>query len=336
MVVFSIGTAGYSLYFLLEPVVSLTWRKCLGGETYASVNDIVTNSRIDRTGFIISDEQLTGVDTVYNPRTTTMHVGGAQYARISRPQHIITWSLVVALLTMWMLSGWWVLNNLLGMALCIALLSHVRLPNFKVCVILLGGLFLYDIFWVFGSEFFFGRNVMTTAAMQQADNVAYHVAESFDLPMRQYMPTKIELPMKFIFPQPLHVFFGDDSNTLMLGCGDVAIPGLVVLLSLYADRKHRALLPMTGNALSIRRSSIREVLGLWNTLYTVRCLAGYMFGLYMALICGTFFQAAQPALFYLVPCTLTSVFYLAIKKKEFKMLWQGDFPNLDSDMIDLK
>jgi Signal peptide peptidase len=43
-----------------------------------------------------------------------------------------------------------------------------RVPNVKVCTLLLGALFLYDIFWVFISEHIFGSNVMLAAASKQA------------------------------------------------------------------------------------------------------------------------------------------------------------------------
>ena len=60
----------------------------------------------------------------------------------------------------WLISGHWILNDVLGAALCITFTSYVRLPNLKVCTVLLLCLFTYDIFWVFLSERFFGENVM--------------------------------------------------------------------------------------------------------------------------------------------------------------------------------
>lgn len=37
----------------------------------------------------------------------------------------------------------------------------------QVCAVLLGGLFVYDVFWVFFSEGLFGDNVMVAAATKQ-------------------------------------------------------------------------------------------------------------------------------------------------------------------------
>ena len=45
---------------------------------------------------------------------------------------------------------WWG-NNLFGMAFCIQAIENVSLGRYTTGVILLSGLFLYDIFWVFGT-----------------------------------------------------------------------------------------------------------------------------------------------------------------------------------------
>ena len=65
----------------------------------------------------------------------------------------------------------WIANNLLGMAFAINGVELLHLNNVVTGCILLGGLFFYDIFWVFGTD------VMVT------------VAKSF------------EAPIKLVFPQ---------------------------------------------------------------------------------------------------------------------------------------
>lgn len=124
----------------------------------------------------------------------------------------------------WLVSGHWILNNLLGVSLCIAFVSHVRLPNIKVCAMLLGCLFVYDIFWVFFSERFFGANVMVSVATQQASNPVHTVANSLSLPGLQLITKKLELPVKIVFPRNL---FGGATaghsagDFMMLGLGDM-------------------------------------------------------------------------------------------------------------------
>jgi minor histocompatibility antigen H13 len=60
----------------------------------------------------------------------------------------------------------WIINNLMGIAFCFNAIELISLESFSVGCTLLGGLFLYDIFWVFGTD------VMVT------------VAKSFDAPIK--------------------------------------------------------------------------------------------------------------------------------------------------------
>jgi hypothetical protein len=42
--------------------------------------------------------------------------------------------------------------DFMGMGLCVAFIAFVRLPSLKVSTLLLSGLLLYDVFWVFFSQ----------------------------------------------------------------------------------------------------------------------------------------------------------------------------------------
>lgn len=48
----------------------------------------------------------------------------------------------------------------MGMGLCVAFIAFVRLPSLKVSTLLLSGLLIYDVFWVFFSSYIFNANVM--------------------------------------------------------------------------------------------------------------------------------------------------------------------------------
>ena len=100
----------------------------------------------------------------------------------------------------------WIANNLFGLAFAINGVELLHLNSVATGCILLGGLFFYDIFWVFGT------NVMVT------------VAKSF------------EAPIKLVFPQDLleKGIFGA-TNMAMLGLGDIVIPGIFVALLLRYD-----------------------------------------------------------------------------------------------------
>lgn len=132
--------------------------------------------------------------------------------------------LCISIVAAWLVSGNWILNNLLGISLCIAFVSHVRLPNIKVCAMLLICLFVYDIFWVFYSEMFFGANVMVAVAKQRANNPVHTVANSLSLPGLQLIAKKLELPVKIVFPRNLFgsILPGNAADDfMMLGLGDM-------------------------------------------------------------------------------------------------------------------
>lgn len=134
--------------------------------------------------------------------------------------------LCASIVAAWLVSGHWILNNLLGISICIAFVSHVRLPNIKVCAMLLVCLFVYDIFWVFFSERFFGANVMVSVATQQASNPVHTVANSLSLPGLQMITKKLELPVKIVFPRNLLGGILPENNAadfMMLGLGDMVI-----------------------------------------------------------------------------------------------------------------
>jgi len=99
----------------------------------------------------------------------------------------------------------WIANNLFGLAFAVNGVELLHLNNIITGCILLGGLFVYDIFWVFGT------NVMVT------------VAKSF------------EAPIKLVFPQDLLANGLNASNFAMLGLGDIVIPGIFIALLLRFD-----------------------------------------------------------------------------------------------------
>ncbi|KAJ9139878.1 hypothetical protein P3X46_030571 [Hevea brasiliensis] len=224
----------------------------------------------------------------------------------------------------WLVSGHWVLNNLLGISICIAFVSHVRLPNIKICAMLLACLFVYDIFWVFFSERFFGANVMVSVATQQASNPVHTVANSLSLPGLQLITKKLELPVKIVFPRNLFsgaVLGGNGADFMMLGLGDMAIPAMLLALVLCFDhRKSRDPISL----LDLHSSKGHK--------YLWYALPGYAIGLVTALASGVLTQSPQPALLYLVPSTLGPVVVISWVRRELAELWEGSMPNLNDKL----
>ncbi|MFT7811841.1 signal peptide peptidase-like 3 isoform X2 [Arapaima gigas] len=61
---------------------------------------------------------------------------------------LLSFSLSVMLVLIWVLTGHWLLMDALAMGLCVAMIAFVRLPSLKVSCLLLSGLLIYDVFWV--------------------------------------------------------------------------------------------------------------------------------------------------------------------------------------------
>ncbi|XP_041802419.1 minor histocompatibility antigen H13 isoform X2 [Chelmon rostratus] len=114
--------------------------------------------------------------------------------------------LISSVVGVWyLLKKHWIANNLFGLAFALNGVELLHLNNVSTGCILLGGLFVYDVFWVFGT------NVMVT------------VAKSF------------EAPIKLVFPQDLLEKGLEASNFAMLGLGDIVIPGIFIALLLRFD-----------------------------------------------------------------------------------------------------
>jgi hypothetical protein len=218
-------------------------------------------------------------------------------------------ALAAALVARWAATGSLALNDLLGAALCVAFVAHVRLPDLRVATQLLCGLFFYDLFWVYASPrlaVFGGDNVMVKAATARASNPAWHLARLLRLPDALTPVASLELPVKLLFPS-------SGGGLMMLGLGDVALPALLAALLLAADAGAWA-----------ARGGGRLGAAFLRQSYFARCLGGFVVGLAAALGASTVFHAAQPALLFLVPATLGPALWRARRRGELAALWRGD------------
>lgn len=90
----------------------------------------------------------------------------------------------------------------LSMGLCVSMIALLRLPSLKVSCLLLTGLLLYDVFWVFFSSYIFNANVMVQVATAQADNPVsrhygiFHIKIFNPVKFQKFAPLKL-LIMRF-------------------------------------------------------------------------------------------------------------------------------------------
>ncbi|KAF1865481.1 hypothetical protein Lal_00004856 [Lupinus albus] len=182
----------------------------------------------------------------------------------------------------------WLANNILGLAFCIQGIEMLSLGSFKTGAILLGGLFVYDIFWVFCTP------------------VMVSVAKSFDAPIKLLFPT-------FVSSRPFS----------MLGLGDIVIPERTPN-HVGSDGKGLGIyccgFKCAAGGIFVALALRFDVSRGKQAQYFKSAFLGYTFGLVLTIIVMNWFKAAQPALLYIVPAVIG---FLAAH-----CLWNGDVKQL--------
>jgi hypothetical protein len=215
---------------------------------------------------------------------------------------LISLTIGVIVSIIYVVTGSWLASNAFGIAFSIQGIEMLSLGSYLNGCILLCGLFVYDVFWVFGTD------VMVT------------VAKSFDA------------PIKLLFPQ-----FGWDEETRpsMLGLGDIVIPGIFIALLLRYDiwrniqriraeatSRKKVFTSLEEHELDCLYCHVRvhrSTVGF--TYFHVNVIA-YILGLATTVFVMYAFNAAQPALLYLVPACLGGSLLLSfVRKGDFKTLW---------------
>ena len=199
-------------------------------------------------------------------------------------------------------SNWvWLIQDFMGISVCIMFLAAIRLPNLKVATILLGLAFFYDVFFVFVSPYLFDSSVMVEVA---TGPTTAHSDENYceKYPSDESCQTT-QLPMLLVVP----TFSTYESSESMLGLGDIVLPGLLLVWCARLDMRRYGSL-----------SSESASKG-----YLPMALLGYALGLLVANLAVDYFQAGQPALLYIVPLTLGSVLSRSHKSKSLRDLWRS-------------
>lgn len=222
----------------------------------------------------------------------------------------------------------WYITNLVGFSFCYSSLQLMSPGTAAVGTLLLSLLFGYDIYMVFYT------------------------------PMMVTVATKLDVPIKMIFPRPEH----KGRNMAMLGLGDIVVPGILMAYALRFDlyrhyklTKVDALIAHDDDDPERKDKDTRPVYrparGAWaERLYTKKALwsdtlrakafpkpyfhatmTGYILGMLATVLIMQVFQHAQPALLYLVPGVLAGLWGTALWKREIKMLWTYDEQEEDKD-----
>lgn len=252
-----------------------------------------------------------------NGSLTVVNVGSALLGGIA-----IAYSTLIA-------KPWW-LTNLQGFAVCYNAMQFMSPTTFTTGSLILGGLFVYDIWAVFFTP------LMVT------------VAKNLDVPIKLVFPRPDE-PAQAAGEPPIKSFS-------MLGLGDIVLPGIMIGLALRFDlymfylrkqKRQRICGNASGHGCSedhvekatyiSAHSNFGDRLWTWRIPasskpeklnfsfpkpYFTASMFGYMMGMVATLLIMSVFRHAQPALLYLVPGVLTSLWITGWVRGELKHMWE--------------
>uniref|UniRef100_A0A2K5N319 Signal peptide peptidase like 2A n=1 Tax=Cercocebus atys TaxID=9531 RepID=A0A2K5N319_CERAT len=178
----------------------------------------------------------------------------------------------------------WILQDTLGIAFCLNLIKTLKLPSFKSCVILLGLLLLYDVFFVFITPF-----ITKNGESSMVELAAGLFGNTETLPVVIRVPKLICFSVMSVCIMPVSILgFGDSTGLLIAYCRRVDVH--------------------TGSSY----------------IDYVSSTAAYAIGMILTFVVLVLMKKGQPALLYLVPCTLITASVVAWKRKEMKKFWKGN------------
>uniref|UniRef100_A0A3B4WH06 Signal peptide peptidase-like 2A n=1 Tax=Seriola lalandi dorsalis TaxID=1841481 RepID=A0A3B4WH06_SERLL len=183
----------------------------------------------------------------------------------------------------------WILQDLLGIAFCLNFMKTISLSNFKICVILLSLLLVYDVFFVFITPFFTknGVSIMVQVALGP---------DASGEKVSPLLPVVMRVPRFSAWAQNLC-----GMQFSILGYGDIIVPGLLVA---YCSR------------FDVWINSSKKI-------YFVSCCIAYLLGMILTFVVMLLSGMGQPALLYLVPFTLITSAVVAGCRGEMRQFWAG-------------
>lgn len=218
---------------------------------------------------------------------------------------------------------WW-LTNFLGFCFCYGTLQFMSPSTFWTGTLILGSLFFYDIYFVFFTP------LMVTVA------------------------TQIDVPIKLLFPRPPSPRDRPGVTPMaMLGLGDIVVPGIMIGLALrfdlflYYHYKGTQKAKSEGPDQISAKPEYQSATGAWGErfwapsvkplhqelqppyhdarnfpkTYFKASVVGYILGLVTTLLAMQYSNHAQPALLYLVPGVLGSLWGTALLRGEVPVMW---------------
>jgi len=203
----------------------------------------------------------------------------------------------------------WVTLDIFGAVVCTLSATSLKLNSIKIAMLLLTAIFFYDVFFVFISPFLTGgQSIMLNVATGSGNPIAHDYCYKY--PKEPGCTGVSFLPMLFIFPK-----FNDyASGTVILGLGDIVLPGFLIAFSSRYDEASRLIgAHMTQPGIPVPTK--------WYQGYFFPMMIAYSVGLFLAISAVLIMQQGQPALLYICPCCMITI--LLLGRKNLKDLWNG-------------
>ncbi|KRZ05066.1 Major facilitator superfamily domain-containing protein 12 [Trichinella zimbabwensis] len=194
-----------------------------------------------------------------------------------------------------------VLQNILGLAILISVVSNVRLPTLKAVTVFSLAFLIYDVTMVFISPYFTNGcsimlDVVTGGGCSKGRGAVVNVENAKEmLPLMIVVPQLTDLAVSCAKLSGIYSLMPTS-----LGFGDVIIPGIMVGFNAAFDRS-------------------------WNiryNLYFIMSSIGYLLGLVVTLTILLITGSGQPALLYIVPSVLFFTYALALCRGEVLKMWR--------------
>ena len=233
-------------------------------------------------------------------------------------------------------AGWnFLLMNAIGICVCMTVTSTLRISSARVAAVLLGLFFFYDIFMVFITPAIFGDSVMLEVATNGGKNAGStsvrngsHSNSGSETVVAAECNRVLgeNMPMLYMYPR----LSGWPSGSSMLGFGDIIFPSILLSYALRYDysTRGRACCPFLTRCCEGSRPETREQPKMTGIPYFGLLMFGYGVGLALAFV-ANYLEITingvrgQPALLYLVPCTLGPLIALSYVQGELQELWNG-------------
>ncbi|KAK5970485.1 Signal peptide peptidase [Trichostrongylus colubriformis] len=199
-----------------------------------------------------------------------------------------------------------ILTDVINVTLCLDVATSFRLPNVQCITVVMIFMFVYDVLMVFGTPFFMTRGCslmdeLVSGIPCSSENTEPYPVAPIDTPIPEPFPFIMQVP--FVDPMVSCVDLDVEKGFKLsiLGLGDIIIPGILVT-----------------------HCCVMNGFSEYNRIfYGVLCSIGYGIGLILTYIALFLMKRSQPALIYLVPCTLIPVCLTAYVRGHLRLLWYG-------------